>query len=211
MIVKFKKVAGDFITIERFPIDKDTQLSFKAKGILTYLMGRPETWKPNMKEIAQHAKDGEGAIKRGIYELQKAGYVIIQRLKDKDTGKMRGWQWTVYDIPHGKRPKVQNSPSDEKPKVQNNLSESSTVIQATIGKTESSKSDFRFLNFDSNKECNKKDCCSYKEGTPPTQSVYIPRTIPAPQANQQKPLSNTSQEELNRKKLRKQMEGLSNG
>jgi hypothetical protein len=125
MIVKFRKIPGQFITIDRFPIDNDSMISYRAKGVLTYLMGRPEDWTPNQKEIASHSCDGIKAIKSAVKELQDAGYIQLSRLYDDKTHRSIGWEWIVTD----------------NPKAQKGLSES-----------ESPKTDFPKKDFDNNNE-----------------------------------------------------------
>jgi hypothetical protein len=121
MIVKFKKIPGRFITIDRGPIDDDDSLSFRAKGILTYLMGRPADWKPNQKEIATHTKDSLKSIRSGVKELQDAGYVVLTRSFSEETGKISGWVWNVSDDPENlpkqeKKPKALKGHTDTKKK-----------------------------------------------------------------------------------------------
>ena len=120
MIAKFHKAPGHFIVIDKDMVDHDTTISFRAKGILTYLMGRPETWSPNIREIAAHASDKVGSVKAGIKELKRAGYVQITRLRDAESQKWIGWDWYVTDDPS--KPKVENKLSGESPKVKNQLS-----------------------------------------------------------------------------------------
>jgi len=151
--MKFRKAPGHFIVVDRTMIDDDTEISYKAKGILTYLMGRPETWKPNLEEIASHASDKIGSIKSGIQELKQAGYVKITRIRDNESKKWVGWEWYVTDVksqealPIIEKPKAKNQLTESKPKVENKLSETSPQNQAKLGKTESQKTDLRKNDF----------------------------------------------------------------
>lgn len=148
MIMKFKKAPGHFIILDKDMVDNDISISYKAKGILAYLMGRPETWQPNLEEIAKHANDKIGSIKSGIQELKQAGYVQITRIRDDKSKKWIGWEWYVDDS--YPRPKVENQLTDEKPKVKNKLSDETSSNKAKPTKTESQKTDFRKNDFDNN-------------------------------------------------------------
>lgn len=54
---------------------RDTQLSFKARGILAFLLSFPDTWKFNLKHIESCSdKDGRDSIASGIKELINQGY-----------------------------------------------------------------------------------------------------------------------------------------
>lgn len=61
----------------------DSALSWKAKGILLYMMSKPANWKYNPKgDMLKRAKDGQDSLYAGIKELISAGY--ISRTKNKD-------------------------------------------------------------------------------------------------------------------------------
>lgn len=54
---------------------KGNNLSWKAKGILTYFMSLPNNWNINMNEIQTRSSDGLTSFWNGIKELKKAGYI----------------------------------------------------------------------------------------------------------------------------------------
>ena len=60
----------------------DESISWKAKGILLYMLSRPNDWKFNIKEISKNAKDGTDSVKYGLQELVKAGYISRKRNSD---------------------------------------------------------------------------------------------------------------------------------
>ena len=128
MIVKFRKTPGHFITIDRAPIDEDATISFKAKGILTYLMGRPDDWKPRIVEIASHTSEKKESVRTGVKELQKAGYIELRRIKDEKTNRWAGWEWRVTDtllqtsLPCEGSPKPKKRVTDESTKPKNRVS-----------------------------------------------------------------------------------------
>jgi hypothetical protein len=54
---------------------RDRTLSFKARGILAFLLSHPDNWKFNLKHIeASSDRDGRDSIASGIKELISAGY-----------------------------------------------------------------------------------------------------------------------------------------
>lgn len=54
----------------------DGALSFKARGILAYLLSLPEGTEVSPEKITKSGTDGERAVKSGIKELQDAGYLL---------------------------------------------------------------------------------------------------------------------------------------
>ncbi len=98
-------------TISLHHVETDTGLSWKAVGLLTYLVTRPDGWKFNRRDLVQRHQDGMAAVSSGLRELRDARYI---RTKPRPTG---GWEWYVSDEPlsvedwdellHGK-PKVEN-------------------------------------------------------------------------------------------------------
>lgn len=53
----------------------DGTLSFKARGILAYLLSTPPGSTTTPEKLAKAGTDGERAVKSGIKELQDAGYL----------------------------------------------------------------------------------------------------------------------------------------
>ena len=60
----------------------DSKISLKAKGIMLYMLSKPENWKYNPKEIAKNSKDGLDSVYSGIKELMESGY--ISRIRHSD-------------------------------------------------------------------------------------------------------------------------------
>ena len=54
---------------------EDANLSFKARGLLAYLLSKPDTWTANITELG-HASvhDGEKSIRAALAELVEYGY-----------------------------------------------------------------------------------------------------------------------------------------
>ena len=73
---------------------KDTNLSWKAKGLLAYLLSLPDDWQIYESEIVKHAKDGIDSTRTAIKELIDAGYIERQRVRDE-----KGRLSTVYESP----------------------------------------------------------------------------------------------------------------
>lgn len=88
----------------------DKALSFKARGILHYLLGKPNDWKTQITDLINNSTDGEGAIRSGIKELETAGYIIKKQIRDEQ-GKITGYEYSVFSEPYS------NYPNMDKPNV----------------------------------------------------------------------------------------------
>lgn len=77
---------------------QDRRLSFKARGVMSYLKSKPPKWKTNTQAIADDSdKDGYEAVNTGIRELEDAGY--FARLKRQGAGGRWEWLWIYSDDP----------------------------------------------------------------------------------------------------------------
>ena len=86
---------------------RDERLSWKAKGILAYILSLPDDWVFYMEEIATHAKDKISSLYSGMKELKKYGYVKRFPVKD-EKGKIIKWETIVYEVPQEENPHVEN-------------------------------------------------------------------------------------------------------
>jgi hypothetical protein len=62
---------------------EDENLSFKARGLLAYLLSRPDGWHTDARQLAEHSTDGRTAVLSGLRELEEAGYLIRQQCRDE--------------------------------------------------------------------------------------------------------------------------------
>lgn len=93
-----RKRERSYVTIENAMFE-DEKLSFKAKGILGYLLTKPDGWIVRVPDLVKHAQDGEKAIRSGIKELKANGYLHFYRTKNPD-GTFKGIVWEYDDIPY---------------------------------------------------------------------------------------------------------------
>lgn len=71
-------------------------LSWKAKGLLSYLLSLPDDWQVYESEITNHSKDGRDSTRSAIKELVKNGY--IDRIqKHTVNGKFSGYEYIIYE------------------------------------------------------------------------------------------------------------------
>jgi DnaD/phage-associated family protein len=91
-----KNKDNPYVIIDRRPIN-NKELSFKAKGILTYLMSRPDGWEVSIADLVKHSTDGEASIRAGLKELKNAGH--MKYTTSRKQGRITGWLIEVYEVP----------------------------------------------------------------------------------------------------------------
>lgn len=98
---------------------QDKRLSWKARGLLGYMLSHNDDYKFYLDQLAEEAPDGIDSVKAGIKELEKFGYV--KRYPTKVKGKIVAWNIDVYEKPEVDLPLVEK-PLEENPTlITNNL------------------------------------------------------------------------------------------
>lgn len=85
-----------FVQVDKTATE-DSRLSWKSRGLLAYLLSKPDTWKFHLETIADDGPDGIASVRSGIKELEELGY--INRYPTKDKGKIVSWNIDVFEIP----------------------------------------------------------------------------------------------------------------
>ena len=74
----------------------DPDLSLKAKGLLAYLLSKPDDWKFYVDQLARCLKEHRNTIARIMQELIDAGYCERTEIRGKD-GRFSGYDYDVYE------------------------------------------------------------------------------------------------------------------
>ena len=77
---------------------RNTDLSLKAKGLLSLMLSLPEDWDYTMKGLARICKDGIDSISGGIRELEAHGYLIRERIRNEN-GQLGSIEYTILEQP----------------------------------------------------------------------------------------------------------------
>ncbi|HDR8171996.1 TPA: DnaD domain protein [Bacillus thuringiensis] len=88
----------NYSVIHNTPL-RDENLSWRAKGLLAYMLSLPDDWTFHATELSQHAKDGKETTANTLKELKKAGYLKRYPVQDPETGKISHWETAVYEVP----------------------------------------------------------------------------------------------------------------
>lgn len=114
-IIKTKK-ERNYVCIDNAVLE-NTKLSLKAKGLLAYLLTKPDSWEISVSHLITQSTDGRTAIYSAISELEELGYIKKTRLRD-ESGKVLSFQYIVYERPTSSSP-YSGFPDMENPDMEN--------------------------------------------------------------------------------------------
>lgn len=128
---------------------RNTELSLKAKGLLSLMLSLPEDWDYTTKGLAHICKDGVDSITTALKELERHGYLTRQRLR-YDNGQLGDIEYTIHEQPvstenTGLSPKRENprqvKPEQAKPKQAEPEQANPVQLNTNPLKTKKSKKD----------------------------------------------------------------------
>lgn len=82
-----------FAVIDQRAIN-DSRLSFRARGVLAWLLDKPDDWRCNSRTIAVAGREGRDAVQAALRELEQAGYLSRAR-RQNDRGR-----WLTFTTVH---------------------------------------------------------------------------------------------------------------
>ncbi len=85
-----------FIVMDQRTVEDD-RLSWAARGLLCYLLSRPDDWKVLVNDLRKRGNLGRDGIYRLLRELRTVGYAQFQRLRDRN-GRIRGGIYIIREI-----------------------------------------------------------------------------------------------------------------
>ena len=122
--MSFRKFTKQYTQTPNEILNSET-LSFKAKGVWTYLNSKPDGWNFSIKGAQKQSKDGYESISNGMKELEQHGYLKRCPKQNKE-GKFIGYDYHLYDCPN-----TENT-EHGKPDNGKHSNHSNTVISKTI-------------------------------------------------------------------------------
>lgn len=111
-IIRIKKSPKTFAVISKSFLE-DENLSWKAKGILAYLLTKPDNWKVIIGDLVNRSTDGKTAIYSALKELKEQGYYIRKPIRN-EKGYFIHWENTIYECPEMKKQKQEELEKKQK-------------------------------------------------------------------------------------------------
>lgn len=106
--IKSERTPDPFARIRKKAIH-DARLSWRARGILCFVLSLNQAHRTSVAELIKASPSGSQNTQTGLQELSELGYADLQAIRDKH-GHIRGRQWMIYD-----RPKTCEKLSTDKP------------------------------------------------------------------------------------------------
>ena len=77
---------------------RDRNLSYKAKGLLSFMLSLPENWDYSLAGLCSISKEGRDGIRSILKELQEHHYLEIEKVRG-DKGYFE-YNYLIYEVPH---------------------------------------------------------------------------------------------------------------
>ncbi|GMK49139.1 hypothetical protein PghCCS26_62690 [Paenibacillus glycanilyticus] len=133
-IIRTNKRENPYVMIDKYGLNDD-RLSWKAKGLLAYLLSKPDDWQIYERDLIKRSTDGRDAVRAGLRELETNGYLSRHQMRGEN-GSFGTMEYVVYERPivvedtvdgqsvHGISPQTENpstgNPTTENPTHTNN-------------------------------------------------------------------------------------------
>lgn len=92
-----KNKKNPYFLMNKTGID-DKRLSLKSKGLLAYLISKPDSWYINYHDLVSSSLNGIKSIRSAVQELLITGYIVRTPIR-KDNGRFTYYDYTVYEKP----------------------------------------------------------------------------------------------------------------
>lgn len=110
---------------------QDEKLSFAARGVLTYLLSKPDDWRVDVKDLQQGC--GRDKVYSLLDELIENRYIAREQVRN-DKQQIEGFAYVVYERPLPEKPDTA-LPDTVSPDTEN----TDTYIEESIQKTDSTE------------------------------------------------------------------------
>jgi hypothetical protein len=91
-----------FLILDQRAVE-DTRLSWAARGLLAYLLSRPDDWKTLVNDLRKRGDLGRDGIYKLLKELRTHGYACYEQNRDS-AGRIRGGSYIIQEIPDPPHP-----------------------------------------------------------------------------------------------------------
>jgi len=95
-IIRVERMSQPYTMIANATL-QDTSISLEARGLLTYLLSKPDTWAVVVTWLQDEMKVGREKLNRIIKELENAGYIETRVVRTE--GKFAEYERIVHESP----------------------------------------------------------------------------------------------------------------
>jgi hypothetical protein len=97
MIIRLKKHSHNFVIIDSRPL-RNAALSWRAKGLLAYLMTLPDNWVVVRGDLVERSSDGRSSVQAAFQELKVHGHATLELVRNAK-GQVVGKEWHIHEKP----------------------------------------------------------------------------------------------------------------
>ena len=87
--------------IDKRPLE-NVRLSLRAKGLLAYLLTKPDNWIVMASEMVKESTDGRTSTLAAFHELRDEGYATLELVRN-GKGQVLGKEWHIHERPMKER------------------------------------------------------------------------------------------------------------
>jgi len=95
--IRTQKRENPFVQVDKHVLENES-LSFAAKGLMAYILSKPDSWTIRTTDLIKRSKDGKTKIQTALLELMANGYLNWYQTREAD-GTMGEWVYDVYERP----------------------------------------------------------------------------------------------------------------
>lgn len=114
---------------------QDRSLTFEARGVLAYILSKPDDWEVQPSDLEQNC--GKSVVYRILKELRKHGYIQLVTPRDENN-RIISWDYEVYEHPLIKNQEVAFQ-EVENQELENRDTTKNRVLQNTDSNKEQKK------------------------------------------------------------------------
>lgn len=104
---------------------RDRNLSYKAKGLLSFMLSLPDDWDYSLAGLCSISKESRDGIRSILKELQEHHYVEIEKVRG-NKGYFE-YNYLIYEIPHFE----EHEHDENNPDMENPYLDSPSVVEST--------------------------------------------------------------------------------
>ena len=98
---------------------RDKLLSYKAKGLLSFMLSLPEDWDYSINGLVKVSKEGKKAIRAMLEELEENHYLISKRIQLKN-GQF-DYEYHIYEMPYNQKGETDEGNASDETQINTNI------------------------------------------------------------------------------------------
>ena len=93
-----------WVTVDQRAIE-DARLPWAARGLLVYLLSKPDDWQMRVKDLQKRGDLGRDGVYKLLVVLRRYQYLRYEKKRARD-GRARGGRYDVYEVPYTDLPET---------------------------------------------------------------------------------------------------------